>query len=79
LIWEEKQGGEAFHNRYILTERGGIGFASGLDVKTADQTDDLSLCQPEVYKMRWNQFFGDQPAFDLKEDFEIAGKKHINT
>jgi len=79
LRWEEKQGGDGFHNRYILTERGGIRFTWGLDAGSPAQTDDLSLCQPEVYKMRWNQFFGDQPAFDLKEDFEIAGKKHINT
>jgi hypothetical protein len=69
--WQERAGGEGLHNRYILTERGGVRFAWGLDEGDPTQTDDISLLDHKVFQQRWNQYCGEQPAFDLIDKLEL--------
>ncbi len=64
----ERQDGERLHNRYILTELGGVSFGVGLDEPDdpamADVvTDDLSLLAYDQYRVRWRQYAGDSPEF----------------
>ena len=64
----ERQGGERLHNRYILTELGGVSLGVGLDEpddpSVADAvTDDLSLLAGDQYGVRWRQYAGDPPEF----------------
>jgi hypothetical protein len=76
--WQERPGGEKLHNRYILTDIGGVDFGTGLDESDAGQTDDLTLLGKERYKIRWQQYASNNPAFDpVGELIEIVGiKKH---
>lgn len=63
--WKEKDGGEKFHNRYILTEHCGITVGTGLDRGEESQSDDLNLMSKEQYEIRKKQFDLNNPAFEL--------------
>lgn len=57
--------GEKFHNRYILTNLGGIVFGVGLDSGEATQADDLSVMGRAQYEKRWEQYAGLSPEFKV--------------
>lgn len=65
---ERRPVGEKLHNRYILTELGGVSFGTGLDKEEAlaGATDDLNLLDRGQYE--WRQYAGEPPEFDLPED-----------
>jgi hypothetical protein len=75
--WRERVGGDGLHNRYILTERGGVRLAWGLDEGSPAQTDDISLLEPGVYDTRWAQYCSDQPAFDFVDDLVVVGTRTL--
>lgn len=76
--WKQKPDGEKLHNRYILTDIGGVSFSIGLDEGDEGETDDVKLLDIEPYKLRWSQYASSIPAFDLAEEpFKIEGKKNI--
>jgi hypothetical protein len=76
--WTQRQGGETLHNRYILTDLGGLIFAHGLDEGKSGETDDVSLMDREQYILRWNQYVSDAPAFDSAEEpVVVIGSKKI--
>jgi hypothetical protein len=71
---QEKNGGEALHNRYILTEIGGIGFGYGLDKGNKGQNDDLYLMGSDQLTLRWSQY-ANKSAFNIQhESIPIIGK-----
>ena len=73
--WTSKPGGQPLHNRYILTNLGGVSFQHGLDDGGVLETDDVSLLDCESYEQRWKEYTGSDPAFDLLEEpFEIEGR-----
>jgi hypothetical protein len=78
FIWKERPGGEMLHNRYVLTEKGGVIFGSGLDECDGDSeaTDDLNRLSKEQYSDRWKQYSIGSSAFDLiGGPIEIVGTK----
>ena len=62
-----RPGGEKLHNRYVLTEHGGVMFPAGLDEGPAGTTDDLALLEREPYIERWTQYAKNSPSFDRPE------------
>jgi hypothetical protein len=52
------------HNRYVLTEAGGVYFLTGLDDKGHDgvETDEVGLLDPNVWKVQWDRYSGDDPV-----------------
>ena len=46
------------HNRFVLTDRGGVKFGIGLDDDDGDdgQTDDVDLLSQETFDLRWRQY-----------------------
>jgi len=52
------------HNRYVLTEAGGIYFLTGLDDKGNDgvETDEVGLLESTVWDVQWNRYNGDVPV-----------------
>jgi hypothetical protein len=56
IIWEERDAGEEFHNRYCLTDRGGVFMGKGIDRGQAGQTDDWSILSNDHSQMRRKQF-----------------------
>ncbi|GMV24138.1 MAG: hypothetical protein AMXMBFR58_01690 [Phycisphaerae bacterium] len=71
---QERAGGERLHNRYVLTDIGGILFGVGLDEGDASQRDDLCLLSAEQYQLRMKQYLGSSMEFDTPEpDLLIVG------
>jgi hypothetical protein len=82
---EERIGGQGFHNRYILTDRGrpdspdrgGVKFPWGLDEGKPGQKDVINLLQPSVVEELWSDYCGKDPAFDMAAPFDIVGTRKI--
>lgn len=65
--------GEALHNRYILTDVGGLQFSYGLDEKRGTH-DDLAVLSEDSYLMRWSQYANGAPEFKQLGKVHISGK-----
>jgi hypothetical protein len=76
--WRQKDGGEKLHNRYILTERGGVSLGVGLDDGAPGETDDVKLLDQETYELRWKQYTNSDPAFDFVDDLIIVGVRKLD-
>ena len=63
----ERPGGERLHNRYILTNIGGLVFGAGLDDGAEGETDDVTLMDRAQYELRWSQHAAEPMAFDVPE------------
>ena len=73
----QKQGGEKLHNRYILSDLGGVSFGYGLDEGNKGETDDITLMDRDQYKLRWSQYSGEPPAAFEQEGtpVEVVGTR----
>lgn len=78
--WRQKEGGEKLHNRFILTDKGGVRFGVGLDDSDgADgETDEVESLGEETYKFRWAQYASSDPAFDFVDKVDIEGQKPLH-
>lgn len=78
---KKKQDGEQFHNRYILTDLGGVAFGSGLDEGKEGETDDITLMDRDQYQLRWSQYGGNPPSeFEQEGDpIEVVGTRELPT
>jgi len=58
------------HNRFILTECGGLKFGTGLDDHDGRPLshDLVDLLERETYEKTWKEYQRDTPVFPLKED-----------
>jgi hypothetical protein len=72
--WKNRIGGEGLHNRYILTDLGGVDFGVGLDEGDAGRTDDVNLLGVNVYRRRLEDYAGPSFAFDLDGEVTITGR-----
>ena len=76
----QRTDGEKFHNRYILTDLGGVSFGTGLDEGDDGETDDLTLMDGEPYRQRWSQYSGNPPT-GFEQDgapVEVLGTRKIS-
>jgi hypothetical protein len=69
--WKQQPGGQELHNRYILTDIGGVSFGHGLD-ESADSaaggtTDDVKRFDEDGYLQRWKDYASATPAFKQEE------------
>jgi hypothetical protein len=70
----ERPQGTQLHNRYVLTDLGGVLFGAGLDEGDDGATDDVQLLDRAQYEERWQQYASDTPAFDCPDPpIEIRG------
>lgn len=60
----QRAGGDELHNRYVLTEIGGVALGIGLDEGELGETDDLLLLPRAQYEWRWSQYVAPGGAFD---------------
>ena len=76
--WEERGEEEKLHNRYILTDIGGVQFGTGLDEGepgTTD-TDDILRLSFELWQQRLEDYgYDSEPAFDLEGEEPIEGTR----
>ena len=76
-IWKEREKGQRLHNRYILTDIGGVLFGTGLDQAESNSSDcdDVILLPPGLYKTRVQQYTGTPPSFDEVKRFMLVGTR----
>jgi hypothetical protein len=74
---KQQESGDKLHNRYILTDIGGVRFDIGLDEGIKGETDDVSLLDKTQYKFRWKQYASDKRGFDIVDFIEIQGRAEI--
>jgi hypothetical protein len=55
VVLLNKSEGSDTHNRYILTERGGIKFPWGLDTQ-ADKKDTVNVMEKETHQAKFNEY-----------------------
>ena len=62
--WRQRSGGEKFHNRYVLSDLGGVTLGTGLDAGDIGETDDLLLLPRAVFERRWDQYVRNDGSFE---------------
>ena len=72
--WKERDGGEKLHNRYILTDIGGVSFSTGLDEGDPGMTDDVLRLSADTYAKRWRDYDEGNGAFDLDGKVSLEGR-----
>lgn len=72
ICWDRQNA--IMHNRYVLTDRGGVSFGWGLDAGESSQTDDATLLARDVYEARWEQYVGN-PTLTKELCFTVEGQK----
>jgi hypothetical protein len=75
FAWGESSSRGRLHNRYLLTEVGGIAVQTGLDrsVRGGSQTDDLTVLSKEQHEEHRAEYHVDGTAFRLIADSSFAG------
>jgi len=62
--WKEREGGPRLHNRYILTEIGGVKFGDSIELGGTGHEDHLSILDKPSWEKLWDQYAGPTPTFD---------------
>ena len=62
--WQQRHGSDRLHNRYVLTDVGGVSLGVGLDEGKEGETDDISLLTREQFLKRWAQYVDNDGTFD---------------
>jgi hypothetical protein len=65
--WREKQGGENFHARFVLTDRGGIGIDAGLSAEGSHQTIIMHLMSCGLAEQRAEALVRTAVVYELVE------------
>jgi len=63
----ERNNSEKLHNRYVMSELGGVQFGIGTDIGKEFHTDDLVLMNKDTYEKRWEQYI-EGSTFIVKEE-----------
>jgi hypothetical protein len=72
--WIARPGREKFHQRFILTDIGGVEVDPGLDDGKEGESFKVMLLKRKMFEKHWRDFIT-EPAYDLAEKpLEIAGK-----
>ena len=62
--WKRDGGTETLHNRYVLTDLGGVMLGTGLDPGKKGETDDVVLLGSLLYRRRWAQYVDDDGTLE---------------
>lgn len=62
--WREQAGGPRLHNRFILTDVGGVQFGDGIERGERGHDDRISILEESTRARLWDQYAGARPAFE---------------
>lgn len=71
--WRKKTRGEKLHDRFILTNIGGVSFSTGLDAGEEGETTGISLLDRDERLKIWDQYVRNDSSFELEKEFTITG------
>jgi len=75
--WKQKPSGKKLHDRYLITDIGGVSFSKGLDEESEGDTQQISLLKVNTYKTVYEDYLSNHPAFELEPEFTIIGDRKI--
>jgi hypothetical protein len=67
FCWREKPGGQDFHARYLLSERGGIAVDAGFSAEGNQQTTDMHLMSSDLSHEKLKLFAREAACYELVE------------
>ena len=65
FAWNTQKNGEKFHDRFILTDKGGVNSSVGLDEGRSGETTLLSLCDRNTRTEIWKRYDRNSKTFEL--------------
>ena len=65
--WKVKVDGDIFHDRYLLTDRGGMSLGAGFPSVSSDEKVNLSLLEPEFCQEKLAKFERNSTVYKLVE------------
>lgn len=75
-FWNARSPGKRLHNRYVITDVGGVQFGDSIERGGTDQVDRLSIMEEDSRASVWSDYMGATPAFDRAGDaFVITGTR----
>jgi hypothetical protein len=75
--WDEKPGGVKFHDRYLLTEAGGVLLGDGFSAEGPGRTVNLQLIAKPIYESARETIVPEASAYELKDKFRILSDGSI--
>lgn len=74
--WKQRPDAEKLHDRYLLTDIGGVYFSIGLDEGLKGEEQSVLLLKKKTYEGIWEDYMGKAPAFELEEgEFTLPDMK----
>ena len=71
--WEQKGAGEMLHDRFILTELGGVRFTVGLDEGGENEHTGVEILSKQSYEKQVKDYLSAQPAFVFVDEVTVSG------
>jgi len=75
--WDRRDRGDFFHERCILTEKGGIRIDWGLDVGKPGETTLVSLLDDAVWRQAWDNFQKDATTYQFIDAVTVVGSQLV--
>lgn len=72
-LWEKMDGGELLHDRFVITDLGGVNFSVGLDEGDAGQTTKVTRLSTTTYAKIWRDYQVGSAAFTLRHRIVVTG------
>lgn len=72
--WQSRPGSEGLHDRFVLTELGGVRFSVGLDYGPANSHTGVSILSKESLRKCFDDYLSETPAFDFVDDLILEGE-----
>lgn len=80
FCWRQKTGGEDFHARYLLTEKGGIAIDAGFSAEGRHQTTDMHLMAFALSQEKLKAFSRDATGYELVAPvIRVAGDGQVKS
>lgn len=73
--WDQRRHGDFFHERCILTDKGGIRIDWGLDVGKSGETTLVLLMADDVWRQSWARFQAGATTFEFVDSVVVQGRK----
>ncbi len=65
--WKERSGGEDFHDRFLLTDKGGMTIGAGFSADGPHQNAQIGLLDPDVWSAKFKAFDRSATVYELAD------------
>jgi len=80
FLWAERETGQEFHDRFLLTDVGGLQFGKGFDFEHEEKgrKETVTLLARKTYTELMRSLEADAGTFELLQKFELIGAHRIH-